>query len=191
MMNSYAKRKIGRLLQLRPRYVGSYVSMAYGLGMAVSGHVRSVFTMASVGELLFYGALLYHARKRQRFGMKKIWLALEVYAGLSIIWMAVNILRIQVWQWHPVAFGLLPLVVILAYLVAFIGKPSVPPHPNPLPQWGRGQGEGANPELSRSYKTDTVLTTGVRAKRVSLIMIIAVVWAILNLYVFPKFGIST
>ncbi len=166
-----------RFLRIKPRYVGSYVSMAYGLGMAVSGHVRSVFTMASVGELLFYGALLYHARKRQRFGMKKIWLALEVYAGLSIIWMAVNILKIQVWRWHPVAFGLLPLVVILAYLVAFIGKPSVPPHPNP--------------ELSRSYKTDTVLTSGVRAKQVSLIMIIAVVWAILNLYAFPKFGIVT
>jgi hypothetical protein len=76
-------------------------------------------------------------------------------------------------------------------LVAFIGKPSVPPDPNPLSQWGRGQGEGANPELSRSYKTDTVLTSGVRAKQVSLIMIIVVVWAILNLYAFPKLGIST
>ena len=180
-----------RFLQLKPSYVGSYAAMAYGLGMAVSGHIQSAATMASVGELLFYGALVYHARKRQRFGMKKMWLALEVYAGLSIVWMAVNILRIQVWRWHPVAFGLLPLVVILAYLVAFIGKPSVPPHPNPLPQRGRGQGEGASPELSRSYKTDMVLTTGVRAKQVSLIMIIAVVWTILNLYAFPKFGIST
>ena len=81
--------------------------------------------------------------------------------------MAVNILRIQVWQWHPLAFGLLPLVVIGAYLVVLIGKPSL---------------EG---------KTDTVLTSGVRAKQVSLIMIIAVVWAILNLYAFPKFGIVT
>jgi hypothetical protein len=180
-----------RFLQLKPRYLGSFAAMAYGLGMAVSGHVRSAVTMASVGELLFYGALMYHARKRQRFGMKKMWLGLEVYAGLSIVWMAVNILRIQVWRWHPVAFGLLPLVVIGGYLTALIGKPSVPRHPNPLPRWGRGQGEEASPELSRSYKTDTVLTSGVRSKQVSLIMIIAVVWAILNLYAFPKLGIST
>jgi hypothetical protein len=151
--------------------------MAYGLGMAVSGHVRSVVTTASVGEILFYGAILYHARKRQRFRMNMIWLSLEVYAGLSIIWMAVNILSIQVWRWHPVAFGMLPLVVILAYLVAFFGRPSVPPHPNP--------------ELLRSYKTDKVLTSGIWAKRVSMIMIIAVVWSILNIYTFPKFGIST
>ena len=156
-----------RFLQLKPRYVGSYAAMAYGLGMAVSGHVRSAATMASVGELLFYGALVYYARKRQRFGMKKMWLALEVYAGLSVSWMTVNVLRIQVWRWHPVAFGLIPLVVILAYLVAFIGKPSV------------------------DGKTDTVFTSGVRSKQVSLIMIIAVVWAILNLYAFPKFGIMT
>ena len=176
-MNAYAKRKTGRLLHIQPRYLGSYVSMAYGLGMAVSGHVRSVVTMASAGELLFYGALLYHARKRQRFGMKMIWLALEVYAGLSIIWMAVNILMTQVWRWHPVAFGILPLVVILAYMAAFIGKPSILPHPNP--------------ELSKSNKTDMVLTSGVRTKQVPLIMIIAVVWAVLNLYIFPKFGIST
>ena len=165
--------------------------MAYGLGMAVSGHIRSVVNMASVGELLFYGALLYHARKRQRFGMKMIWLALEVYAGLSFIWMTVNILRIQVWRWHPLSFGILPLVVILAYLAVFIGKPSVSPHPNPLFKWRRGQGAGANPELSRCNKTDTVLTSGVRTKQVSLFMIITAVWAILNLYAFPKFGIST
>ncbi len=166
-MNAYAKRKIGRLLQLRPRYVGSYVSMAYGLGMAVSGHVRSEFTMASVGELLFYGAILYHARKRQRFGMKKIWLALEVYAGLSIIWMAVNILRIQVWRWHPLAFGLMPLVLIGVYFVALIGTPSV------------------------EDKTDTVLTSESCTKRIPLIITIAVAWAILNIYAFPKLQIMT
>ncbi|MCK4487957.1 MAG: hypothetical protein KAU38_14520, partial [Desulfobacterales bacterium] len=83
------------------------------------------------------------------------------------IWMTVNILRTQVWQWHPLAFGLMPLVVIGAYLVALIGKPSV---------------EG---------KTDTVFPSGVRAKQIPLIMIIAVVWAILNIYAFPKFGIMT
>jgi hypothetical protein len=156
-----------QFLHLKPRYVGSYAAMAYGLGMAVSGHVRSAATVASVGELLFYGALMYHARKRQRFGMKKMWLALEVCAGLSVSWMTVNVLRIQVWRWHPVAFGLIPLVVILAYFVAFIGRPSV------------------------VGKTDTVLTSGVRSKQVCLIIIIAVAWAILNLYVFPKFGIMT
>lgn len=162
-----------RFLQLKPRYLGSFAAMAYGLGMAVSGHIRSAVTMASVGELLFYGALMYHVRKRQRFGMKKMWLGLEVYAGLSIVWMVVNIIRIQVWRWHPVAFGLLPLVVIGGYLTALIGKPSV------------------TPELYRRYKTDTVLTSGVRSKQVSLIMIIAVGWAIMNLYAFPKLGIST
>jgi hypothetical protein len=162
-----------RFLQLKPRYLGSFIAMAYGLGMAASGHIRSAVTMASVGELLFYGALMYHSRKRQRFGVKSMWLGLEVYAGLSIVWMAVNIIRIQVWRWHPVAFGLLPLVVIGGYLTALIGKPSV------------------HPELSRSYKTDTVLTSGVRSKQVFLIMIIAVGWAIMNLYAFPKLGIST
>ena len=167
MMNSNAKWKIGRLLQLRPRYVGSYVSMAYGLGMAVSGHVRSVVTMASVGELLFYGALLYHARKRQRFGMKKIWLALEVYAGLSIIWMAVNILRTQVWQWHPVAFGLLPLVVFGWYLIALIGKPLL------------------------DRKTDSVLASGLYRRQIPLVIAIAIIWAVINIYTFPKLHIST
>jgi len=156
-----------RFLKLKPRFVGSYAAMAYGLGMAISGHVRPRIITASVGGLVLYGALLYHARKRQRFGTKRVWLALEVYAGLSVIWMVVNILRTQVWQWHPLAFGLMPLVVIGAYLVALIGKPSV---------------EG---------KTDTVLTSGVRAKQIPLIITIAVVWAILYIYAFPKFGITT
>jgi hypothetical protein len=156
-----------RFLKLKPRFVGSYAAMAYGLGMAISGHVRPRIITASVGGLVLYGALLYHARKRQRFGTKRVWLALEVYAGLSVIWMVVNILRTQVWKWHPLAFGLMPLVVIGAYSVALIGKPSV---------------EG---------KTDTVLTSGVRAKQIPLIITIAVVWAILNIYAFPKFGIVT
>ena len=161
------KMKPVRFLTLKPRFVGSYAAMVYGLGMAISGHVRPRVVTASVGALVFYGAILYHARKRQRFGTGKIWLALEVYAGLSVIWMTVNILRTEVWQWHPFAFGLMPLLVIGAYLVALIGKPSV---------------EG---------KTDTVLTSRVRAKQIPLIMIIAVVWAILNIYAFPKFGIMT
>ena len=156
-----------QFLRLKPRYMGSYAAMAYGLGMAVSGHVRSGATTAPVGELLLYGALLYHARKRQRFGTKKVWLAFEVYAGLSVILMAVNILRTQVWQWHPLAFGLMPLVVIGAYLVALIGKPSV---------------EG---------KTYTILTSGLSTKQIPLIITIAVVWAILNIYALPKFQIST
>ena len=156
-----------RFLKLKPRYVGSYAAMGYGLGMAIYGHVGPRVTMASVGELVLYGALLYHARKRQRFGPVKIWLALEVYAGLSVIWMAVNILRTQVWQWHPLAFGLMPLVVIGAYLVALIGEPAV---------------EG---------KTDTVLTSGLSTKQIPLIITIAVVWAILNIYAFPTFGIMT
>jgi len=156
-----------RFLKLKPRYVGSYAAMAYGLGMAVSGHIRSAATMASVGELLFYGALLYHARKRQRFGMKKMWLALEVYAGLSIVWMAVNILRIQVWRWHPVAFGLLPLVVIGGYVSALIGKPLL------------------------DGKTDSVLTPGLSPRQIPLVIAIAIVWAVLNIYAFPKLHIST
>jgi hypothetical protein len=156
-----------RFLQLRPRYVGSYAAMAYGLGMAVSGHVRSAATMASVGELLFYGALLYHARKRQRFGMKRIWLAFEVYAGLSIVLMAVNILRVQVWRWHPVAFGLLPLVVIGGYVSALIGKPLL------------------------DGKTDSVLTPGLSPRQIPLVIAIAIVWVVLNIYAFPKLHIST
>jgi uncharacterized membrane protein len=141
--------------------------MTYGLGMAIIGHVRSVITMASIGELLFYGALVYHARKRQRFGMKKMWLALEVYAGLSIVWMAVNILRIQVWKWHPLSFGLLPLVVIGGYLTALIGEPSL------------------------DGKTDRVVTFGLSPKQIPLVMAIAIVWAVLNIYAFPRLHIST
>jgi hypothetical protein len=156
-----------RFLQLRPRYMGSYAAMAYGLGMAVSGHVRSAPTMASVGELLFYGALLYHGRKRQRFGIKKIGLAFEVYAGLSIVWMAVNILRIQVWRWHPVAFGLLPLVVIGVYVTALLGKPLL------------------------DGKTDRVLTSGLGPRQIPLVIAIAIVWVVLNIYAFPKLHIST
>lgn len=156
-----------RFLELRPRYVGSYAAMAYSLGMAVSGRVRSAATMASVGELLFYGALMYHARKRQRFGMRNMWLALEVYAGLSIVWMAVNILRIQVWRWHPVAFGLLPLVVIGVYLAAVIGKPSL------------------------DGKTDRVWTSGFSPRQIPLVIAIAIVWAVLNIYAFPKLHVNT
>jgi len=156
-----------RFLKLKPRYVGSYAAMVYGLGMAIYGHVRPRVTTASVGELILYGALLYHARKRQRFGPVKIWLALEVYAGLSVIWMACNILRTQVWRWHPLALGLMPLVVIGAYLVALIGKPAV------------------------GGKTDTVLTSGLSRKQIPLIITVAVVWAILNIYAFPTFGIMT
>ena len=156
-----------RFLQLKPRYVGSYAAMAYGLGMAVSGHVRSAATVASVGELLFYGALMYQCRKRQRFGMKKMWLALELCAGLSVSWMTVNVLRIQVWRWHPVAFGLLPLVVIGGYLTALIGEPSL------------------------DGKTDRVVTFGLSPKQIPLVMAIAIVWAVLNIYAFPRLHIST
>jgi 4-amino-4-deoxy-L-arabinose transferase-like glycosyltransferase len=156
-----------RFLKLNPRYLGSYVGMMYGLGMAVSGHVRPTVTMASGGALLLYGAVLYHARKRQRFGSNKVWLALEIYAGLSAAWMAVNILRTQVWQWHPLAFGLMPLVVVGAYLVALIGKPSM------------------------DRKTETVPSSGSSAKQIPLVITVAVVWAILNIYAFPKFGFVT
>ena len=156
-----------RLLELNPRYLGSYTAMIYGLAMAILGHVRPSVTMASVGELLLYGAVLYHARKRQRFGSRRTWIALEAYTGLSVAWMAVNILRTQVWRWHPQAFGLVPLAVVGAYLIALIGKPSV----------GR--------------KADTVLSSGSRAKQMSLVITVAVVWAILNIYAFPKFGFVT
>ena len=156
-----------RFLKLNPRYLGSYAGMMYGLGMAVSGHVRPTVTMASGGALLLCGAVLYHARKRQRFGSNKVWLALEIYAGLSVAWMAVNILRTQVWQWHPLAFGLMPLVVVGAYLVAFIGKPSM------------------------DRKTETVPSSGSSAKQIPLVITVAVVWAILNIYAFPKFGFVT
>ncbi|MCK4389601.1 MAG: hypothetical protein KAV83_05105 [Desulfobacterales bacterium] len=159
--------KIHRFLQLKPRYVGSYGAMVYGLGTAIFGHVRSGVITASVGELVLYGALLYHARKRQRFGTGQIWLALEVYAGLSLIWMVVNIARIQAWQWHPLAFGLIPLVVIGGYLVALMGKPSV------------------------HRKPDGVFSSKISTRQVPLIITVAVVWAILNVYVLPELRIMT
>ena len=156
-----------RFLQLNPRYLGSYAAIMYGLGMAVSGHVRPNVTVASGGELMLYGAILYHARKRQRFGPNKVWLALETYVGLSVAWMAVNILRTQVWQWHPLAFGLMPLVVVGAYLVALIGRPSM------------------------DRKTERVLSSRLRAKQIALVITVAVAWTILNIYAFPKFGFVT
>ena len=156
-----------RLFELNPRYFGSYTAMIYGLAMAVLGHVRPSVTMASVGELVLYGAVLYHARKRQRFSSKRIWIALEAYAGLSVAWMAVNILRTQVWRWHPLAFGWMPLVVVAPYLAALIGKPSA------------------------GTRIDTVLSSGSTAKQISVVITVAVVWAILNMYAFPKFGFVT
>jgi hypothetical protein len=156
-----------QLMEFNPRYFGSYTAMIYGLAMAISGYIRPNVTMASLGELVLYGAVLYHARKRQRFGSKRVWIALEAYTGLSVAWMAVNILRTQVWRWHPLAFGLMPLVVVGTYLVALIGKPSA----------GR--------------KTDTVLSAGSTVQQVSLVITVAALWAILNFYAFPKFGFVT
>lgn len=154
-------------MQLNPRYTGSYVAMACGLGMAISGHILFRSVTASVGELVLYGALLCHGRKRQRFQSNGIWLTLEVYAGLSIVWMVINILKIQVWRWHPLAFGLTPLVVIGAYLVAFLGKTSF------------------------EEKGDTDLSYGLKTKRIPLIITTVAVWAILNVYVFPRLQIMT
>ena len=156
-----------QLLELNPRYFGSYTAMIYGLAMAILGRVQSSVTMASVGEFVLYGAVLYHARKRQRYSSKRVWVALEAYTGLSVTWMAVNILRTQVWRWHPLAFGLMPLVVVGAYLIALIGKPSA----------GR--------------KTHTVLPSGSRVQQISVVITVAALWAILNIYAFPKFGFVT
>ncbi len=166
-MKKHQAKKSVWLITLKPRYIGSYVAMGYGFGMAAFGHVWSRPVMASAGGLVLYGALLYHARKRQRFCKKQSWLALELWAGLSVTWMAVNILRTQVWQWHPLAFGLMPLVLIGVYFVALIGTPSV------------------------EDKTDTVLTSESCTKRIPLIITIAVAWAILNIYAFPKLQIMT
>lgn|GEM_PF-6054565 len=154
-------------MQLNPRYTGSYVAMAWGLGMAIFGHIFFRSVTASAGELVLYGALLCHARKRQRFQSNGIWVTLEVYAGLSIVWMVINILKIQVWRWHPLAFGLTPLVVIGAYLVALLGKTSF------------------------EEKGDTDLSCGLKTKRIPLIITTAAVWAILNVYVFPGLQIMT
>jgi hypothetical protein len=154
-------------LQLNPRYTGSYVAMACGLGMAIFGHIFFRSVTASAGELVLYGALLCHARKRQRFQSNGIWLTIEVYAGLSIVWMVINILKIQVWRWHPLAFGLTPLVVIGAYLVALLGK------------------------RSSEEKGDRDLSCGLKTKRIPLIITAVAVWAILNVYVFPGLQIMT
>lgn len=154
-------------MQLNPRYTGSYVAMACGLGMAIFGHIFFRSVTASAGELVLYGALLCHARKRQRFQSNGIWLTIEVYAGLSIVWMVINILKIQVWRWHPLAFGLTPLVVIGAYLVALLGK------------------------RSSEEKGDRDLSCGLKTKRIPLIITAVAVWAILNVYVFPGLQIMT
>ena len=165
-MKEYAT-KTRSILQLKPHYVGSYAAMAYGLSMVVFGHVQFKMVTSSLGEVVMYGAILYHARKRQRFGTSQLWLALEVYAGLSLIWMSVNILRIQVWRWHPLAFGVMPLLVLGAYGVALAGKPSV------------------------REQSDRVGKSGLRKRQMALLITVAAAWAFLNLYAFPKFGIAT
>jgi hypothetical protein len=165
-MKEHAK-KTGWFFQLRPRYVGSYAAMACGLSMVVFGHVQFRMVTSSLGEVVMYGAILYHARKRQRFGRSQPWLALEAYAGLSIIWMAVNILKIRVWQWHPLAFGLMPLLILGAYGVALTGK------------------------LSVGAKGDRVGTSGLRTRQIATVITVAAAWAFLNLYAFPRLGITT
>ena len=156
-----------RLFTLQPRYWGSYVAMAYGIGMVVAGHLRDALVTTPVGELILYGAFLYHARKRQRFESPRIWPALEVYAGLSMIWMIFNILKIGIWQWHPLAFGLVPLLVVGAYSAALLGKPRAEKEacPPPATAWGL-----------RQFPTRVGVT---------------VLWAFLHLYALPKLGVMT
>ena len=156
-----------RVLVLRPRYLGSYIAFAYGLSMAVAGHLKSAIMTAPAGELIFYGALVYHARKRQRFEKRRIWPAVELYAGLSMMWMIVNILRIGVWRWQPVAFGLLPVVAIGAYLVSFSWK-----------------------TLAHENKEETLRSTN-GPMQIALLLITTMVWVFLNFFVFPKLGIAT
>jgi hypothetical protein len=161
------KKESRKLFQIAPRYWGSYIAMVLGLGMLVNGHAgHSVFT-APFGELVFYGAILYHARKRLRFETRKRWLVLEVYAGLSVTYTVVNILRVQVWKWQPLAFGLAPLVVIGAYLFACIGRPSAE---------GR-DGKAMSPAFGTAL--------------VPAIIIVATVWLFLNAYALPRLGIAT
>jgi hypothetical protein len=166
-MKKHQAKKSVWLITLKPRYIGSYVAMGYGFGMAAFGHVWSRPVMASAGGLVFYGALLYYARKRERFCKKQSWLALELWAGLSVTWMAVNILRTQVWQWRPLTFGLTPLIVIGAYLVALTGNPSL------------------------EKKKDTHITFTFSAKKIPLIIMITAAWTIVHFYVFPKMQITT
>ena len=152
---------------LRPRYLGSYLAIAYGLSMTVVGHLRSAIMTAPAGELIFYGALVYHARKRQRFENGRIWLAVEFYAGLSLMWMIVNILRIGVWRWQPVAFGLVPVVAVGAYLVSLSWK-----------------------TLAHENKEEALRSTN-GPKQMTLLLITTVVWVFLNFIAFPKLGVAT
>lgn len=151
---------------LRPRYLGSYVAMAYGLVTLVAGHLRSAVLTAPVGELMLYGGLLYHARKRQRFESKRIWPAVEVYAGLSMIWMIVNILKIQIWRWQPVVFGMVPALIIAAYAVVFLGRTSIA-EKGPAGVWS------CNP------------------KQIPLLLTVVALWFFLNFYALPRLHITT
>ncbi len=157
----------GRFLELRPLYAGSYTAILYGLAVAISGYVRGNPFVFSVGELLLYGGLLYHARKRHLFSRRMRWLALEVYAGLSFLWMTLHILRTQVWRWHPIAFAFMPLVMIGTYTMAFVGKARF------------------------TENTDRGLTSRINMKQIALLVAIAAMWVLLNTYAFPKMGIMT
>ena len=156
-----------RIVQLRPRYLVSYMAMGYGLSMALAGHLRFKSTMASVGEIILYGALLYHARKRRRFERKGGWLALEVYAGLSLAFMALNVFKLQVWRWHPVAYGVVPLLMIGIYLFSVMARA---------------------PQGSMPARTLSAASTG---RQVLLIAGVAVVWAVVQVYALPSLGIMT
>ena len=157
---------IKNALTLKQRYLGSYLTMAYGLAMIIVGHLRSALMMAPVGELMFYGGLLYHGRKRQRFGASAIWLALEVYGGLSLAWMIVNILRIRIWQWHPLAFGLVPIIAMTAYAFALLGRK----HPG---------------------TTDQDVTPRHPLRQIPVLVTTAVLWVFLNFYALPWLQVST
>ena len=166
MKSSHEERSRG-FLRLRPRYHGSCAAMIYGLAMAVYGHVRTSPILSSLGELVLYGGLLYQARKRQRFQKRNTWLALEVYASFSLIWMAVNILKTQLWRWHPIVLGWTPLIVMGGYLIARFGKPF------------------------SEVKTRGVPAHETMPKQILLMIAVAAAWAILNIYAFPKMQIMT
>jgi hypothetical protein len=151
-------------LFLRPRFGGSYLAILYGLTVAVYGQMKSHFVLSSVGELVLYGSLLYQARKRQYYSDHLAWPAIELYAGLSYLWMMVNIVRTQVWQWHPFAFGLTPAALVGIYLVALLGQPI------------KAKAKGQPPR---------------RPRRIALMVATGAFWAVLNIYVLPTLDVVT
>jgi hypothetical protein len=103
----------------RANFVGSYIAAGLGALCYVSGSAQQppnrVF--AATGGVMLIGATAYLARKKQKFGGSKWWLALEIPALLMFALINLNSVLDSRWYRNPIPFLIVPVWSIVAYLV--------------------------------------------------------------------------